>query len=147
MFLLLCGLPKYLYLVKNTVFLLVDFTCNYCTTLFNLINDKCLKNYYYYYYYYYYYHFCHFLTILALSSHVTKYENNFLTNIRHIETVIEPYNYYRNFSPSFTLQKTFKKEAVTANLFRSQSCWPFLMGGRTKYFLSPCFLSEKAKKS
>ena len=43
MFLLLCGMPKYLYLVINTVFLLVDFTCNYCTILFNLINDKCLK--------------------------------------------------------------------------------------------------------
>ena len=43
MFLLVSGLPKYLYLLINTVFLLVDFTCNYCTILFNLINDKFLK--------------------------------------------------------------------------------------------------------
>ena len=56
MFLLLCGLPKYLYLVINTVFFLVEFTCNYCTILFNLINDKCKKNRFYYYYYYYYYY-------------------------------------------------------------------------------------------
>ena len=61
MFLLLCGLRKYLYLVINTVLLLVDFTCIYCNILFNLINDKSLKNYYSYYYnYYYYYYYCYY---------------------------------------------------------------------------------------
>ena len=32
------------------------------------------------------------LAFLALSSYVTKYKNNLVTYIRHIETVIEPCN-------------------------------------------------------